>query len=38
MLNALNNNTMMKAKDALKLGVVDAMFDPADFIDPWFLH
>ena len=33
MLNALNNNTMMKAKDALKLGVVDAMFDPADFIE-----
>jgi enoyl-CoA hydratase/carnithine racemase len=33
MLNALNNNTMMKAKDALKLGVVDAMFEPADFIE-----
>jgi 3-hydroxyacyl-CoA dehydrogenase/enoyl-CoA hydratase/carnithine racemase len=33
MLNALNNNTMMKAKDALKLGVVDAMFDPADFLE-----
>ena len=33
MLNALNNNTMMKAKDAVKLGVVDAMFDPADFLE-----
>ena len=33
MLNALNNNTMMKAKDALNLGVVDAVFDPADFIE-----
>ena len=32
-LNALNNNTMMKAKDALKLGVVDAIFEPADFIE-----
>ncbi len=33
MLNALNNNTMMKAKDALKLGVGDAVFEPADFIE-----
>ena len=33
MLNALNNNTMMKAKDALKLGLVDAVFEPADFIE-----
>jgi enoyl-CoA hydratase/carnithine racemase len=33
MLNALNNNTMMKAKDALKLGVVDSVFEPADFIE-----
>jgi 3-hydroxyacyl-CoA dehydrogenase/enoyl-CoA hydratase/carnithine racemase len=33
MLNSLNNNTMMKAKDALKLGVVDAVYDPADFIE-----
>jgi len=33
MLNALNNNTMMKAKDALALGVVDAVFEPADFIE-----
>jgi len=32
-LNALNNNTMMKAKDALKLGVVDAVFDPADLLE-----
>ena len=33
MLNALNNNTMMKAKDALGLGVVDAVFEPADFLE-----
>ena len=32
-LNALNNNTMMKAKDALSLGVVDAVFEPADFLE-----
>ena len=32
-LNALNNNTMMKAKDALKLGVVDAVYEPADFLE-----
>ena len=32
-LNALNNNTMMKAHEALKLGVVDAVFEPADFIE-----
>jgi 3-hydroxyacyl-CoA dehydrogenase/enoyl-CoA hydratase/carnithine racemase len=32
-LNALNNNTMMKAKDALALGVVDAVFEPADFLE-----
>ncbi len=32
-LNSLNNNTMMKAKDALKLGVTDAVFEPADFIE-----
>jgi enoyl-CoA hydratase/carnithine racemase len=32
-LNALNNNTMMKAKDALALGVVDAIFEPADFLE-----
>lgn len=33
MLNALNNNTMMKAKDALALGVTDAVFAPADFLE-----
>ena len=33
MLNALNNNTMMKAKDALGLGVVDAVFETADFLE-----
>jgi 3-hydroxyacyl-CoA dehydrogenase/enoyl-CoA hydratase/carnithine racemase len=33
MLNALNNNTMMKAKDALALGVVDAVYQPADFLE-----
>ena len=33
MLNALNNNTMMKSKDALSLGVVDAVFAPADFLE-----
>lgn len=32
-LNSLNNNTMMKAKDALALGVVDAVFEPADFLE-----
>lgn len=32
-VNALNNNTMMKAKDALSLGVVDAVFEPADFLE-----
>ena len=32
-LNALNNNTMLKSKDALSLGVVDAVFDPADFLE-----
>ena len=33
MLNALNNNTMMKAKEALGLGVVDAVFEPSDFLE-----
>ena len=33
MVNALNNNTMMKSKDALTLGIVDAVFEPADFIE-----
>ena len=32
-LNALNNNTMLKAKDAIALGVVDAVFEPADFLE-----
>ena len=32
-LNALNNNTMMKAKDAKALGVVDAVYEPADFLE-----
>ena len=31
--NALNNNTMLKAKDALSLGVVDAVYEPADFLE-----
>ena len=31
--NALNNNTMMRAKDALALGVVDALYEPADFLE-----
>jgi len=31
--NALNNNTMMKAKDALALGAVDSVFEPADFLE-----
>ena len=33
MLNALNNNTMMKSKDALSLGVVDAVYEPSDFLE-----
>ena len=32
-LNALNNNTMLKAKEALALGVVDAVYAPADFLE-----
>jgi len=32
-LNPLNNNTMLKAKDALSLGVVDAVFEPADYLE-----
>jgi 3-hydroxyacyl-CoA dehydrogenase/enoyl-CoA hydratase/carnithine racemase len=32
-LNALNNNTMMKAKDALALGVADVVFEPSDFLE-----
>ena len=33
MLNALNNNTMLKSKDALTLGVADAVFTPSDFLE-----
>ena len=32
-LNALNNNTMLKSKEALSLGVVDAVYEPADFLE-----
>lgn len=32
-VNPLNNNTMLRAKDALALGVVDAVFEPADFLE-----
>ena len=31
--NALANNTMMKAKQALDLGVVDRVFEPVDFLE-----
>lgn len=31
--NALNNNTMMKSKEALALGIVDAVYAPADFLE-----
>ena len=31
--NSLNNNTMMKAKEAMALGVVDAVYEPADFLE-----
>jgi enoyl-CoA hydratase/carnithine racemase len=34
--NALANNTMMKAKDALALGVVDRVFEPVDFLEKSF--
>ncbi len=33
LIRTLNNNTMMKAKDAQGLGVVDAVFEPADFLE-----
>ncbi len=33
MVNALNNNTMLKAKEAEALGIVDALFEPADFLE-----
>ena len=31
--NALNNNTMLKSKEALALGISDAVFTPADFLE-----
>ena len=31
--NALNNNTMLKAKEAFALGIVDAIFEPVDFLE-----
>lgn len=31
--NALANNTMMKASQALELGIVDRTFDPVDFLE-----
>ena len=33
MVNALNNNTMLKSPEALEIGVVDAVFEPADFLE-----
>lgn len=32
-LNPLNSNTMLKAGQALELGVVDAVFEPSDFLE-----
>ncbi|MEI6648351.1 MAG: 3-hydroxyacyl-CoA dehydrogenase NAD-binding domain-containing protein [Actinomycetes bacterium] len=32
-VNALNNNTMLKANQALQLGVVDAVYQPADYLE-----
>ena len=32
-VNALNNNTMLKSPEALEIGVVDAVFEPADFLE-----
>ena len=31
--NALNNNTMLKAKEALELGMADEMYLPVDFLE-----
>jgi len=31
--NALNNNSMLRAKDAQALGITDALFEPADFLE-----
>ena len=33
MVNALNNNTMLKANEALELGIVDSVYLPADFLE-----
>jgi 3-hydroxyacyl-CoA dehydrogenase/enoyl-CoA hydratase/carnithine racemase len=33
MVNALNNNTMLKAKEAASLGIADAIFEPSDFLE-----
>ena len=32
-VNALNNNTMLEANQALQLGVVDAVYQPADYLE-----
>lgn len=31
--NALNNNTLLKGRDAFAAGLADAMFEPADFLE-----
>lgn len=31
--NSLNNNTMLKAKEALELGMVDELYQPVDFLE-----
>ena len=31
--NAMNQNRMLKAKQAFELGIADAMFEPADFLE-----
>ena len=31
--NALNNNTMLKAKEAVALGMADEIYEPADFLE-----
>ena len=31
--NSLNNNTMLKAKEALALGMADEMYEPVDFLE-----
>lgn len=32
-INPLNNNTMLRAKEALNIGMVDAVFEPVDFLE-----